>query len=147
MAYARGTEVSVDRSMAQVRQVLFKNGAQGVAMAESREACSVRFIYDDIPYKFSIQFPSASEPRVVFDKAKRKRTLKQIESFIEKEKMRLWRAMLLYITAAIEAHNNGLVDLKKSFMANMITSDGKTIYEKVGNDLNRLADNPKFLLE
>ena len=54
--------------------------------------------------------------------------------------------MVLYIKASVEAHENGLVNFKKSMLANMVLPSGSTIYEKVEASIDKIDVNPKLLL-
>lgn len=144
--YANNTSVTVDRSMIQVRQVIIKGGGDGVAIAETVEGAAVRFIFDKKAYKFVIKYPLRSQEDIAYSGNGRSRTKSQVDSAIENEKKRLWRAMWLYIKAAIEAHNNHLIDLNKSLMSHMLLPSGKTVYEKVYKNLDQLDVSPQILL-
>lgn len=147
MSYASNTNVSVDKSMSQVRQMLTRNKSQGVAIAETEEGAATQFIFDNKPYKFVIRYPSKTEERIAFTNSGRPRTESKIDIEIESEKRRLWRCMVLYIKAAIEAHNNGLVDFKRSMVGYMLLPSGKTFYQEIESNIPRLEANPKFMLE
>lgn len=147
MAYAEKTKVPVDKSMAEVRKILIKNGSEGVAIAETSENALVQFIFKSKSYKFIIKYPKSSDDDIFLNGKGYKRTLVQIENAIEHEKKRLWRAMVLYIKAAIEAHNNGIIDFKRSMMSHMMLPSGQTIYEKLENNIESIDVSPQFLLE
>lgn len=144
--YAKNTSVTVDRSMAQVRVMLQKEGADGVAIAEAGSQAMVQFVFERKGYKFKISYPSKTDDQIRFTGAGRDRTDIQMETEIEKEKRRLWRAMGLYIKAAIEAHHNGLVDLKRSLMGNIMLPSGETVYEKLEGNMDKVMIDPRFLL-
>lgn len=144
--YASKTSVPVDRSMGQVRQILSKNGADGVAIAETREVAMVQFVFENMPYKFLIHYPNGKEDHIRFTDSGRERTEHQVESEIDSEKRRLWRSMVLYIKAAIEAHLNGLVNIKRSMMGNIMLDNGTTMYQRLERDLDKARSNPSMLL-
>jgi hypothetical protein len=145
--YAKNTSVPVDRSMNQIRVLLQKEGADGVAIAESGYVAMVQFVFEGHGYKFLIHYPTDRDDKVRLTNSGKVRTSSQVKDEIEKEKRRLWRAMGLYIKAAIEAHANGLVDLKRSMMGNLILPNGDTMYGRLENDIENITVNPKLLLE
>jgi hypothetical protein len=146
MSYAKNTTVSIDRSMAQIRIILSKAGADGTAIAEASGLAMVQFSFEGKAYKFFIHYPGRNNDQIKFTSSGKERTENQIELEIEKEKKRLWRSMGLYIKAAIEAHENGIIDLKKSMLAHMLLPNGGTVYEKVESSIGKIETNPKFLL-
>ncbi len=145
--YAKGTAVSVDRSMNEVRGLLMKNKAEAVAIVESQDAFQVQFVFDGHAYKFPIKYPNPQDPTIRLNHKGWIKSEAQIQKSIDDEKRRLWRAMVLYIKAALEAHQNGLVNIKRSLMANMVTYSGKTIYQSLESNLDKAKTNPNFLLE
>lgn len=147
MAYASKTSVNVDRSMSQVRQILMSYKATAVAIAETSEGAVTKFLFEGKVYQFKITYPGIAEERICFKKGGQKRTDAQKIAEIEGEKRRLWRCMVLYIKAAIEAHENGLIDMKKSMVAHMMIPQGGTLYEHIEKDISRFESNPRFMLE
>jgi hypothetical protein len=147
--YASKTSVPVDRSMSEVRGLLLKNNSDAVAIAESKEGASVQFIFEGHPYKFLIKYPSPQDSDMRLNNKGQIKTQVQIEKSIDDEKRRLWRAMVLYIKAAIEAHLSGLVNLKRSLMGNMVIADGsgQTMYQRLEYDIDKVKANPKLLIE
>jgi hypothetical protein len=145
--YAAKTTVSIDRSMGQVRQMLAKAGADGVAIAETAFGSTTQFIFDGKSYKFVITYPKTTDDAIIYTHAGRERTEKQIEAELESEKKRLWRSMGLYIKAALEAHNNGVIDLKRSMMSHMELPSGSTVYEKIKDSLDKIDVKPQLLLQ
>jgi len=145
--YAKGTSVSIDRSMAQLRVMLQKEKAEGLAIAESGDVAMVQFIFEGKGYKFFIHYPSERDDKIRFTSSGKIRTTAQIDLEVKKEKQRLWRAMCLYIKAALEAHANGIVDLKRSMMGNLMLPNGDTMYDRLDRDIDKISVNPKLLLE
>jgi bisphosphoglycerate-independent phosphoglycerate mutase (AlkP superfamily) len=147
MNYANKTSVPVDRSMSQVRQVLQKHKAQAVAIAETDEGAATKFVFEGKPYQFVIKYPAIVEERIALTSSGKKRTTAQALAEIEAEKRRLWRCMVLYIKAAIEAHANGLIDLKRSMVGHMLLPSGKTFYSEIEHNIEKFEANPRFMLE
>lgn len=145
--YAKNTSVPVDRSMNQIRMMLQKENADGVAIAETSDKAAVQFVFEQVPYKFVIKYPIINEDEIKYTNSGKERTLAQKYDQIDKEKRRLWRAMCLYIKAALEAHNNGLVDIKRSMMGNLMLQNGQTLYEKHGGDFEKVKMDAKLLIE
>lgn len=145
--YAKNTSVTIDRSMNQIRVALQKEGADGVAIAETKEKAVVQFVFESTPYKFVITYPTFNDDFIKYTGTGKKRTIPQMELESEKEKRRLWRAMGLYIKAAIEAHTNGLIDLKRSMMGNIMLPSGHTMYEKLEGNFDQIKMNPSLLIE
>ena len=147
MSYANKTSVPVERSMIQVRQILQKHKVQAVAIAETDEGAATKFVFEGKPYQFVIKYPMISQESVMFTPSGKQRTGAQKLAEIESEKRRLWRCMVLYIKAAIEAHVNGLVDLKRSMIGHMLLPSGKTFYNEIEKNIETFEANPRFMLE
>ena len=145
-SYANNTSVPIDRSMNQIRVMLKKIGADGTAIAESDNKAMVSFVYQGKNYKFFINYPSIDDDSVRLTDGGRERTQSQCEAEIDKEVRRLWRAMGLYIKAAIEAHNNQIIPLEKSMLSHMVLPGGKTVFEKVQKVIAQIEVNPQLLL-
>jgi len=131
--------------MTQIRLMLDKV-SEGVAIATTDNGAAVSFVIENIPFKFNILYPNGREDKMRYTPTGQTRTQNQVEVEVDKEKRRLWRAMGLYIKAALEAHDNGLIDLKRSMMGNIMLKDGSTMYQKLENNFSEIQVNPKLLL-
>lgn len=147
MAYAKNTTVPIDRSMVQIRRLLTKGGSDGVAIATTNDGACVQFIYEKMPYKFHVKYPTYRDDNIKYTNTGRVRTDIQMDREIESEVRRLWRALHLYVKAAIEAHDNGIIDLKRSLMGNLQINGGMTVYDKFKGDMKRLTTSATLFLE
>lgn len=145
--YAKNTAVPIDRSMNQIRIMLQKEGCEAVAIAEAGNRAMVQFVFESMSYKFHIDYPTDKDLEIKCTPAGKERSPSQIVQEIDKEKRRLWRSMNLYIKAAIEAHQNGIINLKRSLMGNIVLESGQTLYGKLEKEMSLLIVDPNLLLE
>jgi hypothetical protein len=146
MSYAKGTSVTVGKSMEAIRKILMGNKATAVGVFESAQAGAIQFYFEGIPFKYVVKYPVIAEKEVCYTKGNQRRTDAQKLKYIENEKRRLWRCLVLFIKAAIEAHNQGISDLKKTLVASMLLPSGETMYQKIENNIDKLKSDNNFLL-
>lgn len=145
--YANKTKVPVSQSINAVRSLLQKHGADAVAIIETNKGAACQFVFEDKQYKMVVHYPSEDNDIVKYSPQGKLRTESQIASEIESEKRRVWRSLLLFLKAAIEAHYSQVVDLKRSLLSSMVLKSGKTFYQEVEPRLAQLDVDPTFMLE
>lgn len=102
-SYAEGTSVSVDSSMAEIRAVLRRYGADEFGLVEGRNRAGVAFTFDGTPYRIDIPLPDRDDP--AFWKTPGRgleRAPEQARSAWESECRRRWRVTVLLLKAQLE---------------------------------------------
>lgn len=139
MSYARGTEVSPEKSKAEIEGLLRKYGADqfvsGWADGHGEDGgravigfrCKGRFV------RFILPLPSKSEKR--FWKHRGSLYLQVSDSSArdrwEQEVRRRWRALALVVKAKLEAVESRITTFESEFMAHIVMPDGRTVGEHV----------------
>lgn len=117
MPYAQNTEVSVEKSRAEIETLARKYNADQFASGwkEDQRQATVQFRCQQRYVKFLLPLPNPKDygNRRKFEQAER----------------RIWRALALIIKAKLEAVSSGIVSFEEEFMAHIVMPDGKTMAE------------------
>jgi len=117
MPYAANTEVSVDKSRAEIEALARKYSADQFVSGwkEDQHQATVQFRCQQRYVKFVLPLP------VQKDYSNRRK--------FEQAERRIWRALALIIKAKLEAVSSGIVSFEEEFMAHIVMPDGKTMAE------------------
>lgn len=137
MAYAQGTEVSVDRSQGELRQVLRKYGAEGIAIAESAQQSVVEFFAHERRIRFRVPMPDAAARAMTHTKQGALRSDSQLRNALAAEERRLWRALVLVVKAKLESTESGIESFEDAFLAQTVLPDNRTVSEQVQEPIKR----------
>lgn len=131
--YAQGTTVSVDRSVAELRQILTRFGASAFAFAvdETAGIQQILFRVNARQIRMTLPIPSPDDPMIAKTQSGKQRTAVQIEVEYEKEVRRRWRSLNLVVKAKLEAVSSGISTVEREFLADMVTTHGTTVEEEV----------------
>jgi hypothetical protein len=137
MPYAQGTDVSVDRSQSELRGILRKYGAEGLAMAEMPKRAVVEFMANDRRIRFALPLPAVDDPEMRRNKAGAQRSSSQLTSAVAAEERRRWRALVMVVKAKLEAVESGIVTFEDEFLAQTVLPDNTTVGEAVAEPIRR----------
>lgn len=114
MAYAEYTKVPFDRSVNEIIAAARKAGADQFGQFEDGSLFAIQFTLKERMIRFRI---SLSDPksRRGGDQIRRQRG----------------RALLLVIKAKLESVESGIETIEQAFLANVVMSDGHTVYERI----------------
>jgi hypothetical protein len=135
--YAAGTEVSTDRSMAEIRRTLQRWGATQFMWGESGEQSMVAFQMRGRQVRFVVPMPDkeAKEFKWTNHASPRRRTVnQQIEAYEQAVRQR-WRALNLVIKAKLEAVEAQISTFEAEFLANTVLPNGRTVAEEIEPDI------------
>ena len=137
--YAKGTEVSVDRSIAEIRATVTRFGADGFMQAEHKHSAGVMFSYQGRTVRMSINIPDRSDKRfwVTPGRGKR-RTEEHAYREWEKECRRQWRGLALVIKALLVAVQEGVLDFDQAFMPHLLSRTGQTVGEMLAPSMEKV---------
>jgi len=132
VSYAKGTEVPVDRTQVQIRQLLRAAGAQSQGLVEQgagdgASTCGVAFEMKNRRIRFTVGL--APTAKFLTDGNGRRRNQSAAEAAHQAEERRLWRALLLTLKARLEAVGSGIETFDEAFLAHVVMPDGQTVYE------------------
>lgn len=127
MAYAEETKVPLEQSIAEIIGMLRKAGAQRIAQYEEPDRFTVTFQLGDRLVRFRVPLvteyagPVAHGNGRPVDKTR----------WIDQRNRQKGRALMLVIKAKLESVASEVESFEEAFLANVVLSDGATIYERV----------------
>lgn len=135
MAYARHTEVAVEKSRAEIERLLSRYHCKSFASGIDHEAhrATVQFSAHNRIVKFEIGLPDPKDPRWRAMKGSYlQRTPAGVEKVVAQEERTRWRALLLVIKAKLEAIESGIATFEDEFLAHVLLPNQQTVAEYVG---------------
>ncbi len=129
MAYAKGTEVPIERSKAELKRLVYNKGGSNYKIGEEEKGAIVIFHHSNRYVRFMIPFPARSEFTYTPER-RLKRTEPQITKEWEAEQARRWRALILAIKAKFEVVETGIATFEEEFLPHIMLPDGETVAQK-----------------
>lgn len=131
MAYAEKTKVPVEKSRAEIEELLRKHGATQFQSGWDDETGVHRMMVrmDERMFRFEVYQPDLEEYRET--EGGRTRSDYDALNAAEGEYRRRWRARLLIIKAKLEMIASGESDVQSEFMADLLLPDGSTVREAI----------------
>lgn len=146
--YAEGTRVSVEDTQTEIRRLLGRYGCKSFALAEDEQRSAIQFIFDGLPYRFTVERPDASALREDFVKDRYENTSLSMVAVknraaaidwndkVQQEFRRRWRARLLWLKATLEfADSEGGQFFRQAMMSALVLPSGETMIAKVEREL------------
>lgn len=126
MTYAANTTVTVERTRAEIEQLLIRYGADQFASGwdagHSMIACRMQGRH----LKFTLTLPDNEDPEFTLTKERRyKRSASEARRLWEQACRSRWRALYLVVKAKLEAIEVGISTFDEEFMAHILLPDGK----------------------
>lgn len=125
--YAEGTEVSAEKSRAELEALLVKHGASAVQFTVTPERTTIVFQMRGLFVRQRVDYPQRKPLEYI--KPYHKRSESQITNMVEAEWRRLWRAQLLIVKSKLEIIASGGSTFEREFLADMLLADGQTVVE------------------
>lgn len=144
MRYAEGTEVSSERSQAEIKTTLQRYGATKYAFFEEDERSAIMFEVSDRRLRFELPLPSRTSDEFVFRYYGGKRCSDALPVHKQHQKWeqacrQRWRALALAIKAKLEAVESGIATFEEEFLSHIVLADGKTIGEHITPQIPKLC--------
>lgn len=129
MTYAKGTTVTVQSSQMEISRTLNRYGIDSYTFGQTPGWAQVEFMHAGMPIRVRVELP-AKPPKQMGVNTK---TGRQVDLWKAHEQQikELWRALLLFIKAALESVELGIVSVDQAFMAFLVTADGRTLGERI----------------
>lgn len=130
--YAAGTEVSPEKSRAEIESILSRYGADQFMYGWQDGAAVVAFRARGRHVRFLLPLPSPTDPQ--FEWRKRgggsvRRTPQQRADACQQEVRARWRALALAIKAKLECVASGIAEFEDEFLAQIVLPNGQTMAE------------------
>lgn len=130
--YAAATEVSSDRSRAEIERTLARYGARQFMYGYDQTRAIVGFQINSRQVRFVLPLPDRNEREFTHTPSRgQKRTAAQHETAYEQAVKQKWRALNLVIKAKLEAVETGIVTFDAEFLAHLVLPNGRTVADEV----------------
>ncbi len=148
--YAAGTEVSSERSRAEIEQLLRRFGADSFMSGWDRQTNreQVGFRVHNRMVRLTLPMPDSADPLISCTPTGKRRNTQQIEDEYAKEVRRRWRSLLLVLKAKLTAVEDGISTIEREFLADVLLPDGRTLGEWASPQLDQAygsAEMPALL--
>lgn len=137
MKYAAETDVTSEKSQAEIKATLQRYGARRYAYYEDEAKAAISCEINDPQIRFVVPLPDRLSDEFVYTKAnqhassKYARDVSQQHKLWEKACRQRWRALALVIKAKLEAVESGISTFEEEFLSRIVLSDGRTVGEYV----------------
>jgi hypothetical protein len=126
--YAANTSVSVEKSRAEIEQLLMRYGATSFMYGLMPGMAGIQFEMNSRRLKFILPLPSRDEKR--FHQTPAKKLMRSPEEAYrewEQACRQRWRALALAIKAKLETVECGISTFEDEFMAHIVLPNGSTV--------------------
>lgn len=127
--YAERTEVSTDRSIAEIQRWLRRFGATAFTYGWDDESAALMFEMANRRILFRLPMPNRKDREFTQTPTGKKRTQVAAEQAYEQAVRQRFRALSLVIKAKLEAVSSGITTLEQEFLAHIVMPDGHTVGE------------------
>jgi hypothetical protein len=128
--YAAKTNVTPDRSMAEIETTLRRYGAQRFMYGRDEAKVLIAFEMHDRRLRFVLPIPTEGEFRQTpTGRTRRSKTI--VTGQYEQAVRARYRALLLSIKAKLESVESGIEEFEDAFMAQIVLPDGSTVGERM----------------
>lgn len=138
--YAEGTQVSADKSRAEIEKTLERYGATSFFYGTEPGLAVIGFRAHDRVVKMKLPLPQPHEFEYVLRRGrafKERRTQEaQLAAYQQAVRQR-WRCLALAVKAKLEVVESGISTFEQEFLAHILTYDGRTVGEAVCPQLER----------
>lgn len=124
--YAANTEVSSDRSRAEIERTLQRYGADQFMYGWEHGRAAIGFRMNDRQVRFVLPMPDRYDHEFTLTPTGRKRSDSQAHQEWEKACRQRWRALALVVKAKLEAVESGITEFEDEFLAHIVLPDGTT---------------------
>lgn len=151
--YAANTEVSVDRSQAEIQTIIRKYGAERFMSGWEEKGAFVVFQKNGKMIRFFLPLPDRNDPQFcdyMQGSVKYSRKEEQAEKLWEQACRQRWRALALAIKAKMETVECGIATFENEFLAYIVVGpQGQTVGDQLAPQLDaaiRSGRMPQLLL-
>lgn len=130
--YAASTDVSSDRSRAEIERTLTRYGARQFMYGYDQTRAIVGFQINNRQVRFVLPLPDRNDREFTHTPSRgTRRSAAQHEAAYEQAVRQKWRALNLVIKAKLEAVESGIVTFDAEFLAHLVLPDGRTVGDEV----------------
>ncbi|WP_395175099.1 hypothetical protein [Roseibium alexandrii] len=129
MAYAEKTNVSVEKTKAEIERIVTRAGADSFMSFSERGGAKIAFELNGRRILFVLPLPDQSEKRF-WQHSRGKRSESAAYAQWEQACRSKWRALYLTIKAKLESTEAGIESFDEAFLAHIMTPDGARFSER-----------------
>lgn len=126
--FAKGTEVSVEKSRAEIEKLIVRYGATSTAFMNAPGRALIMFEAKDRRIVFELPLPDINDKVFQRDGRGSVRSPLKRQEVWEQHCREKWRALCLVIKAKLEAVESGITSFEQEFYAHIMMPDGQTVY-------------------
>ena len=130
MAYAEGTTVPVEKSIAEIVALVKRAGADRVAQYEEPERFTIQFAMEGRQVRFRVGLPTAADMPSRDGRGSMLSNAQRIARAQQAHRQKA-RALLLVIKAKLESVTSGVETFEQAFLPNVVMADGATVYDRI----------------
>ena len=145
MRYAQNTEVSIERSEAEIKKILQRYGAWEIVTAWRITGAMIGFRYHNRAIKFELPLPNRKDKEFCQTPNGRDRCESAARAAWEQACRQRWRALKMVIHAKLEAVKDGITTFDDEFLAHIIMPNGCTIGQALVPKLDSLANSKQVV--
>lgn len=147
--FASGTEVSTDRSRAEIDRLLTRYGAASFIVGQSADRAMIVFEMHGKRIKFILPLPDRNDKRFThykkgnssaFTACPPEMSLKKYEQ----ENRERWRALVLCIKAKLESVESKIESFEEAFLPHIVMANGQTIGETLIPQLPKIVESGRM---
>jgi hypothetical protein len=127
--YAERTEVSSDRSRAEIERTLRRYGASAFMYGWTDNSVTVAFELAGRRIVFRLPMPDPNDREFNLTPTGKRRVQSAVEQAYEQAVRQRWRALALVIKAKLEAVSAGITTVEQEFLAHIQLPNGSTVGE------------------
>lgn len=145
-SYAEGTTVSVDRSRAELEQLVRKHGGTAFfAGWQAGTGYGVTFEVRNKRVRFLVRPPTPDELPALRQAARaRRRQVRDEGVLIDEELKRRYRELVLLVKAKLVAVAGNIAQFEEEFLPYFVLPGGQTVAERLLPDLDRAAQTGRL---
>lgn len=144
--YASGTDVTADRSRAEIERTLQRFGADQFAYGWDGDQAAIGFRLGGRAVRMTITLPSPTAAGFYQTPTGRRRSDTAARDEYEKEVRRRWRALAAVIKAKLVAVEEGISTIEREFLADLLLPSGQTLGDELVPRLDRISGGLPALL-
>lgn len=129
--YASRTKVSAEKSATDIMKVLKRYGAESTMQGHSARAALIAFEMAGRRVKFEMPLPDPDDTEFTLTDIGYERSESAARVAYEQGIKQRWRALLLIITAKLEAVDSGVVTFADEFLAQTMLPNGKSVSDEI----------------
>jgi hypothetical protein len=153
MAYAEGTAVSVEKTVSELTSMIRKAGGAQIAQLDDHDRFVLAFSMSERQVRFTVSFDPPTHQRFAMKRVNQHYSQpatnqQRIDASAAHRRQRM-RALLLVVKAKLESVESEVETFEEAFLANVVMSDGATVYDRVSQPiaLEYQTGKPALMLE